>query len=56
MAESTIVTDVESCYLVTCQNNSALSCGLIRIHIGADGICMGYAPIEEEAAETAVTE
>lgn len=51
MAESQIKTDIESCYLVTCQNNDALSCGLIRIHIGTDGVCMGYKPIEEEETE-----
>lgn len=46
--ESEFKTDVESCYLTTCANNDALTCGLIRIHIGADGICMGYEPIIEE--------
>ena len=52
MGESQIKTDVESCYLITCQNNDALSCGLVRIHIGTDGVCMGYAPIVAEEEET----
>jgi hypothetical protein len=45
--KSEFLTDVEYCYLVSCQNNNALLCSFLRIRIGADGICMGYEPIEE---------
>lgn len=51
MGESEFKTDIESCYLVTCANNSALSCTLVRVHIGTDGICMGYMPIEETSED-----
>lgn len=57
MAHSEFQTDVESCYLTSCENNNALVCALLRIHIGADGICMGYAPITvKETEETEETE
>jgi hypothetical protein len=52
VAQSEFKTDVESCYIVTCQNNNALACGLVRIHIGVTGVCTGYVELEEEETET----
>ena len=46
--ESEFTTDIESCYMVGCANNDALKCALLRVHIGSDGICMGYESIIEE--------
>jgi hypothetical protein len=46
--ESEIITDIATCYHVACENNDALTCGLIRVNIGSDGKCMEYSPIEED--------
>lgn len=46
--ESEFTTDVMTCYLESCQNNNALTCSLVRISIGTDGICLQYEPIEKD--------
>jgi hypothetical protein len=47
--EDVLRTDVQSCYVLSCQNNNALKCDLVRISIGTDGVCMAYIAIEEAA-------
>jgi hypothetical protein len=49
--ESEFTTDVANCYLISCQNNNALTCSLVRVNIGTDGICLQYEPIEENDAQ-----
>jgi len=46
--ESEFETDIVTCYHVACENNDALKCALLRVHIGSDGKCMEYSPIEED--------
>lgn len=41
-------TDVQTCYAVTCQNNNALVCDLIRVSIGMDATCGAYTPTTEK--------
>ena len=52
MSDERITTDVQSCYMVNCINNDALSCGLVRISITVEGTCSGFNPIDSAELTT----